>query len=303
MVEATVAAMVAVLAVAGSGPLLARRLPPRWAVWLLGAATIAAAGSGVFVLGVLTFLWLGQLGEVAARGDWSATALQALDPISPEVSIGSGLLLIPVALWTVRTLVANVRQVRAWYRIERDLPTGRESVTVLDSDDIDAFTLPSGRVVVTEGLLAALSPAERAIVLAHERSHRAHQHTWWKLMVNLAAAINPLLRPTARAVADMTERWADEDASRIADRKTVAVTIGRIALLRAGGASTAATGATGGQVPQRVRALLGPPPRTRPVHLVAVLVLLAALASTTLAVERAGETMFENAKQPVAATR
>jgi beta-lactamase regulating signal transducer with metallopeptidase domain len=143
----------------------------------------------------------------------------------------------------------------------------------------------------------ALTEAEREIVLAHERSHRLHQHAWWRLAVDLAAAINPLLRPTARAVTHMTERWADEDASRIADRRMVAVTIGRVALLRTHRPSASTPAATGGQVPQRVRALLDPPPRTRPAHLLAVLLLLAAVACTTLAVERTGEALFENAER------
>jgi Zn-dependent protease with chaperone function len=294
MVAATVAAMVAVLAVAAVGPMLARRLPPQWAVWLLSAALIGAAASGAFVLAVLTFLWLGQLSAVAGRGNWSASALQATDPIAHEVSIGSGLLLLPATAWTLRTLVRHVRQLRAWRRIERDCPTRDDAVSVLDTDDIDAFTAPSGRVFLTEGLLAAVTPAERDIVLAHERSHRRHHHVWWRMAVDLAAAVNPLLGPTARAVAHMTERWADEDATRVADRRAVAVTIGRVALLRTHGARAGAA-ATGGAVPQRVRALLGPPPRTRPTYLLAVLLLLAALAATTVAVEQTCETLFENA--------
>jgi hypothetical protein len=302
MVAAAVAAIIAVVAVAAAGPLLARRLPPRWAVWLLGLAAIGAAGSGVFVLGVLTFLWLGQLGDIADEGSWSASALRATDPISRGVSITAGLLLVPATAWTLRTLIRQVRRMVCWHRIERDLPAGDDSVSVLDTDDIDAFTLPSGRVLITQGLLAALSPAERQIVLAHERSHRLHQHAWWRLAVDLAAAVNPLLRPTARAVAHMTERWADEDASRIANRRMVAVTIGRVALLRTHRTPASTAAATGGQVPQRVRALLNPPPRTRPAHLLAVLLLLAAVASTTVAVERTSEALFENAEQASATT-
>ena len=295
MVAATVAAIVAVLTVAAVGPLLAHRLPPRWAVWLLSIALIGAAASGVFVLAILTFLRLAQLSQVAGRGSWSASTLQATDPIAYQVSIASGLLLAPAMAWTSRTFVHHIRLLRAWRRIERECPARDDAVSVLDTDDIDAFTAPSGRVFVTEGLLAAVTPAERDIVVAHERSHCRHRHVWWRMAVELAAAVNPLLGPTARAIGHMTERWADEDAARIADRRTVAQTIGRVALLRTHGARAGAAGATGGEVPQRVRALLDPPPRARPTYVLAVLLLMAALAATTVAVEQTCESLFENA--------
>ena len=69
------------------------------------------------------------------------------------------------------------------------------------------------------------------MLIAHEQSHRAHRHTWWTLAADLAAAVNPPLRPTARGVRDATERWADKDAARITDRRLVAATIARVALL------------------------------------------------------------------------
>ncbi|MEV0269738.1 M56 family metallopeptidase [Hamadaea sp. NPDC050747] len=295
MITAAVAAIVAMLTVAAAGPPLAVRLPPRWAVWLLGLAATGAAASTVFVLGVLTFIWLGQFGEIAEEGHWSPAALRAADPISAQVSIGSGLLLVSAMTWTTRAVLRHLRQLYAWRRIERDLPVGEGSVSVLDSDDVDAFTLPSGRVLITQGMLAALTQAERDIVLAHERSHRVHWHAWWRVIVDLDAAINPLLRPTARAVMHMTERWADEDATRIADRRTVALTIGRIALMRNRRRPDLTVAATGGRIPQRVRALLDSPPRTHPAHLLTVLVLLATLTGTSLAVEHAGEALIENA--------
>ena len=48
---------------------------------------------------------------------------------------------------------------------------------------------------------------------------------------DLAAAINPTLRPTARALRHTVERWADEDAAdAVADRRTVARALARAAL-------------------------------------------------------------------------
>src|SRR5262245_59591570 len=116
MIPALLLAVLAVGAVAVTGPVLVRRLAPGWAVRLVGTAVIAAAGSSLFVLGVVTFLWLGQLRDVAAHGTWSASALAALDPISHEMSVVTGLGLVPVAAWTLRTIWVRGRQVWAWYR-------------------------------------------------------------------------------------------------------------------------------------------------------------------------------------------
>lgn len=302
MIVAVLAAVAAVLAVAGAGPSLARRLPPRWAVWLVGPAIVGAAGSGVFVLAVVTFLWVAQLSEVAEHGSWSGPALQALDPISAPVSMAAGLLLMPASAWAAWTVWARLREIRTWSRIERQLPVDEGAVRVLDTTDIDAFTLPSGTVLVTTGLLDALTPAERRIVVAHERSHRRHRHVWWRLAVDLAAALNPLLRRAANAVGDMTERWADEDAARVAGRREVATAIGRVALLRSARSRPSVAGATGGSVPDRVRALLAPPPRVRAGHLAAALALVMAVAVTVLAVQQSGESLFESATRPASVT-
>ena len=52
------------------------------------------------------------------------------------------------------------------------------------------------------------------------------------MYAELAAAVNPLLGPTARTVAQAVERWADEDAAcALADRTLAARTLARTALL------------------------------------------------------------------------
>jgi hypothetical protein len=56
--------------------------------------------------------------------------------------------------------------------------------------------------------------------------------------------------------------------------------------------------ATGGEVPARVRALLGPPPRTRPAHAVSVVVMAAVVTASTVLVQHSTETLFEQALQP-----
>jgi hypothetical protein len=208
----------------------------------------------------VTFAWLGQLTQVAARGSWSPDALRDLDPLPRQVSIAAGFMLVPLAVWTTWTVMVRGRALWVTHRACRHLqPTTHGSYSIVDSAALDAFTTASGHIIFTTGLLEVLTPAQQQIVLTHERSHHRHRHNWWTLAVDLAAAVNPLLRPTAAGIRHATERWADEDAATVADRHTVAVTIANVALLRSRAAAVApaAMGATGGQVPRRVQAARG----------------------------------------------
>ena len=70
----------------------------------------------------------------------------------------------------------------ALYSLEQQIVKGRPvgrplTVTVLDSPQINALTLPGGRVLMLRGLIdAASTPEEVAGVLAHEFGHVAHRH-------------------------------------------------------------------------------------------------------------------------------
>jgi Zn-dependent protease with chaperone function len=177
---------------------------------------------------------------------------------------------------------------------------------VLDEHRPAAFTTPqpAGRIVVTTGLLRALTDQERRVVLAHEASHLLHRHAWWLLAADLAAAANPLLRPTARGAARCVERWADEDAAAaVGDRRTAARALARTALLtrnpalagRLMPADRLVLAATGGDVPARVRALMAAPPRRRPASVTFLAALLVVLCGATVVVQHRGEELFEHA--------
>ena len=282
---AVIAALVACLAFVAAGPHLARVLPPPATVRLLVPAALLAAGGGVFTLGTVAFTWLAQATEVARFVTWSPQRLHALNPIPPAVGIAAAALLLAAAAWTLRSLGRTIRALWVAHRTGRHLDDHRGSpVVVVDSPDLQAFTLPgiSGRIVVTTGMLAALDPDGRRVLLAHEQSH-------------------PLLRPTAAAVRHATERWADEDAATTADRRRVAATIAQVALLRTHPpASAAVAAATGGQVPQRFQALLRPQPRIQARHVGVLAALVLAVLLSAFAVQRTGETLFEHAKQPAA---
>jgi len=311
---AVVIAVVVSLLVAAAGPGLGRRLPPAAATRLLVAASVLVAGCSVFVLGVVAFTWVGQLPPVAALGDWSAADLRSADPIPTEIAAGSAALLLPAAGWWLVVVARRCRALVAVHRSCRHL-TAAGALVVVDDQRPDAFTTPqpAGRIVVTTGLLQALTDQERRVVLAHETSHLLHRHAWWLLAADLAAAANPLLRPTARAAARCVERWADEDAATtIGDRRLAARALARIALLtrnpdlagRLAGQPTGrvALAAAGGDVPTRVRALLAAPPPSRPASVAALAALLLVLSAATVMVQHRGEQLFEHAgKRPTAA--
>ena len=302
MTAAPLVALAAMLVFAAIAPVLGRRLPPSIATRVLAPGSLLVAASTVFVLGVVAFTWLGQLTLVARLGRWSASTLDAHDPVPESLAIVSMTLLIAACACG---LIRSVRRIRALIDVYRAYSgTHAGELIVVDSARPEAFATPSpaGRIVVTSTLLQALNPTERRVVLAHERAHLDHWHTWWALAADIAAAINPLLRPTARAVSHAIERWADEDAAAVVgDRQLVARTIARAALLKHDALDhSEALAATGGDVPQRVRALLGPTPRRRPFALAALSVVLLASVLATAVVEHQSDAYFDQAAIPSA---
>ena len=142
---------------------------------------------------------------------------------------------------------------------------------VVEDDIPDAYAVPGirGRVVVTTAMFAALTTAERDVLLAHEAAHLAHRHHLWIQLSELAAVANPLLRQLPPVVRYAVERWADEDAARaVGDRRLTARAIAHAALAASAAGrrrqarlldDSVMLAATGGDVPRRVRALLNPP--------------------------------------------
>lgn len=302
MIIAGLLVMVASALFAVVAPVAGRRLAPAVATRALVIGAVAVAAATGFVCCVAAFTLFGQLPLVAALGRWSARAVHDASPVPVAASLMGGLLAAPAAAHALqvltRRLVAFVRVELACARYGR-CGGSAARLLVVDSERPDAFVTPgwSGRVVMTTGLLRALSNSERSAVLEHERSHVRHRHAWWLLAIDLAAAANPLLRATARTVAHTVERWADEDAAEVlADRRLVAIAVGRAALLRNGSpAPSPALSAIGGQVPDRVRALLQPPPRRRLSYLALVGVLLTVVAGGSLVVQEEGRALFVHA--------
>ena len=281
----TTAAIVVALAGAAcfglSASLAARRLPPRHATWLISVGAVASALSGLVVQALLAFVVIGQLPLLADEGRWSSAALNHHAFTEPGVGVVSLAALVAAA---VALLLSGRRQVVALaqaYSACRGMPG---ELVVLRDGPASAVAIPGrpGRVVVSQSLLAALSPGERRVLLAHEQAHLEHGHHWHRTAVALAAAANPLLAPLRGAIRYTTERWADEQAARrVGSRRAVATTVARVALLTSARPASAELAAAAEAVPARVAALLGRPTRPRPLLSAALVAipLIAALAA------------------------
>jgi hypothetical protein len=275
-------------------PFAGRRLSPRAATWLLAAGSVFTAGGSAFALAAMATMWLGQLTDVAELGDWSATSVRHDAPLPVPAAMGAGGLLAVLLACATAAAVRRVAGIHRSHRAFAALAAPGE-VAVLDSPVPEAFATPdpAGRIIVTTALYELLDAPQRRALIAHERSHLVHRHAWWRVAAELAAAVDPLLRPAATAVRDASERWADEDAARVVgDRRVVATAISRAAIARRGSALTAASG---GRVPERVRALLQPTTRRRPILAAVLVAVLAVTAAGAIAVERAGDRVFDHA--------
>ena len=290
------------LAAATARP-LAGRLPPVAATWLLAGSAVALAAASSAVLGLLALTAVVRIPLVGAAGEMSMQVLSRGDPASVPVAVAAGVLLAAAAAGACRALWRRIAALLAAGRQARRLP-GAGQVVVIDDEAADAYTLPGWpcRIVVTAGMMRALSRPERQVLLAHERAHASAFHFLFTTAARLAAAANPVLRPVADAVGYTVERWADERAAAAAgDRRLAARAIARAALAAAAAPPRPASHAAGalgavtsvprvrgaGPVPRRVAALLGPPPQPR-LLLCAAAVLLVAVAGAS-ALEAARE--------------
>ena len=298
---------VSALAALGGWP-LAERLPLRTATWLLTASALVLAGTSCAALGLLAMAAAMRLPVVATLGGMSLRAVGRLDPASLPVGVIAAALFGAAALAAVRAawlrtvaLVAARREAR---RLAGDgQPAAGEQVLTIMDDSVDAYAVPGrpGRIVITSGMVDALTESEREALLAHERAHVSACHYVFTALVRLAAAANPLLRPLAGAVNYSVERWADERAASVTgSRPLVAHTVAKAALAaaaapaRRAGSAVVLAGVTGsgqlgsrGSVPRRVDALLGPPPQ-RSIVLLALAIAVLAVCGLA-AVDAAGD--------------
>lgn len=246
---------------------LAASLPPGRAVRLLVCSAAGLAAGSTAALALLVVPGATHLRPVAALG-------HLLTPLAS----GSPGAAVVIALGAASLLAAGgallLRDAHGWWRRLRQarvLAAGsRSELVVLEEEHPDAYALPGrpGRIVITSGMLRALSAAECEVLLAHERAHLRGRHHLLVATVELAAHCHPGLRAVREPLRYALERTADEYAAQaVGDRRLTARAIGRAALAArtspAGSRPGFALAATAGPVPLRVAALLGQPARTR----------------------------------------
>ncbi|WP_328320962.1 M56 family metallopeptidase [Streptomyces sp. NBC_00388] len=246
------------LLVAPAARWLAELLAPRQAVRLLTAAAVTLGGCSVSALGLLAVAGLLRLPPVAAVG-------RLIHPVSDEgpatavASVAAGAALAVCATALVRTVLRQ----RAELREARRQAGGGGELAVVRDPAPDAYALPGrpGRIVVTTGMLRALTPAEREALFAHERAHLTGRHHLFIAVAEVAALCHPALRGLRAPLGYALERCADEAAAgAVGDRSLAARAIGRAALAAHRGAAARpglVLAATAGPVPRRVAALLG----------------------------------------------
>lgn len=246
-----------------------RHLHPRAATVLLTWVGCALAVCSTLCLALLMVVGTAQLPGNPLPDGWSDPEVRAAVPFDRSAGTTAIAGLFAVAVSWARTLRRHGRVRSEAEQALASLPP-HGTVAVVPDDEPYAYALPGspGRVVVSAGMMAALSSAERRALIAHEHAHLAAGHHRFLLAIRLAACANPFLWPLRRAVAFSTERWADEDAARaVANREVTARAVGKAALVTRGGSRRLEPGIAGfaaaGPVPRRVAALLDPAPQAR----------------------------------------
>jgi beta-lactamase regulating signal transducer with metallopeptidase domain len=277
------------------------QVAPSALVRLCTAAAVTTALALASTLSALVLVVAGRDQRVAA-GRWSTEELRLLVPVPESVGVAAGMLVTLLAFSSVRQTVLLLRDLTTAELVGRRLRPAVGRTIVIDDDIPDAYALSGlhGYVIVTTGMLRSLPGNERTVLLAHEASHVRNRHHLYVQLTDLAAAANPLLRPVAATVRHGVERWADEDAARVAgDRRLTAQAIARAGLARAHGAGVLgpSLAATGGRVADRATALLAGPPEPRRGAPAILLTLIAVAASVTVLTVNSVHDDFRHAEE------
>jgi Zn-dependent protease with chaperone function len=209
------------LALPGAARRLGRQLlPAEWARLsaglLLGGAAVVWVSAVLFAAPtVLRALGVPHLAEACER---------MLGPLTPGgAAVGWSALAVVVAL-PMFSAVGFVRgrreqrrcQIEPW--LGQHERFGRHDLVTLPTDALLALSVAGcqSQIVVSRGLVAALSPSELAAVLRHEAAHLEHRHQRFLLLASALEhgfAVVPFVRRSTRALRAALERWADEAAA------------------------------------------------------------------------------------------
>ena len=263
-------------------------LHPVWASRVLCtvAAMTALATVGTFLFVAVNF-WATLWPDAANRlPEWMLFGDDVPVPALPGVA---------AVVLLAASLVTAVRLAVRWAGEVRSA----QGASLLETDVPMALAVPGrrGGVLVSRGLVKALTPAELGVVLHHEGSHLRHAHHRYLALGALAAGVLPPLRSLNERMRFALERWADEDAAEaVADRELVARTIARVALLQPRQAPGPMGAFADSGVVRRVEALLDRAPDRNPivgpVSLLSTTLVTGALALVALQIDRAFHLTF-----------
>lgn len=243
----------AVVALVTIASLAARRMAPHRASDMLGV-----------VLGGALVATAAALALVAIAGLGSLLGWRAHPGGVPHHSIPWWLGLVALAALMI-AVRRGVRRAQRDRRVASALQVLRD-IDVRDLGEMTAFAVPGprGGIVIDAGLWSCLGRRQRAALVAHEQAHLRASHQRHLRIANLAEASLPLLRRPASVLRWTIERAADEDAARrLGDRRLVAETVARVALLAHDG-PTPLPAINGGDTLARVEALMSPPTEAVP---------------------------------------
>ncbi|MFL5995830.1 MAG: M56 family metallopeptidase [Streptomyces sp.] len=274
-------------------PPLARRVVdrvrPEAALWVLTSASVALAVGVVACLGVLLLPVALSLPVVAGLAHLIQPFEAGPTTLVMAVSVFAGGALAVTCITAVRRTRSEVRRLRSAHVDVVGLPDA-DGLCVVDDARADAYALPGGRrstsrIVVTTGMLRALTPDEREVLLAHERAHLAGRHHLFLAAAQLAGWCHPALAAVAPQVSFAAERAADEAAALAAGDRTLAATaVGHAALATSRTRTvrpSIAPSAVTGPVPARVKALLAHAPARRLAPVLLAFVVLIGLAGAS----------------------
>ena len=277
-----------------------RWMHPRAATRLMTAAAVVLATTSCIALGILILGALARWDIVSESDRIAQRSLLLRELTLPPVAAVATLALVVA---TVAATGYGIRRLRSLARSHRHARSfaGADRIVVTASATADAYAVPGrpARIVVSRGMINALDGNDIDALLAHEHAHLDHGHHGYASVVRLAAAVNPCLVPLVSAVEYAIERWADEHAAdTTGNRRAVATAIAKAALAARPEAASglgalrfampaSAGAARGGPVPRRVLALLTPAPRSNPLVIAVVGVLIMIIAWA--AVEAAGD--------------
>ncbi|HEV2388524.1 MAG TPA: M56 family metallopeptidase [Candidatus Acidoferrales bacterium] len=213
---------------------LAKRLRPRLAARFLLALRLLPAGAALFVVAGLcvpSYLWLepATKPELVGFACWAAALL------------GTGVWGISIARG-LRAVCGSLQYYRRCERAGREarLPSGGGSPLLVVEGEAPLVALAGvlrSRIVISRGVLRALSPVELDAVLRHERAHRASGDNFKRLLLVLAPDIFPFSRGSAaldRAWARFSEWAADDRAVGGDSRRSLSLAAALVRVARMG---------------------------------------------------------------------